>query len=61
MMQAAIKWLHGHKFEGYLLSFLLMLLPAIPLYFVAGQGSTAWIWALILFVIAGNLLALLII
>ncbi len=60
-MRAFASWLHGHKFEGYLLSFLLMLLPAILLYFVAGWGSPDWIWALILIVIAGNLLALMIV
>ncbi len=60
-MRAIQIWLKGHKFEGYLLSFLLMLLPAIPLYFAAGQGSPLWTWILILIVIAGNLLALLII
>ena len=52
------KWLTKNKFEIHLLAFLLMMLPPIPLYYAAENSDTGLIWALLGFVILGNLLAL---
>jgi len=53
------KWLTKNKFEVHLVAFLLMLLPTIPLYYAAQSGALGLIWALLVLVICGNLLALL--
>jgi len=53
------KWLAKNKFEVHLLAFLLMVLPPIPLYYAAQREAPGLIWALLAFVICGNLLALL--
>ncbi len=52
------KWLSKNKFEVHLAAFFLMIIPPIPLYYAAQSGATGLIWALLAFVICGNLLAL---
>jgi hypothetical protein len=54
-----MKFFHKHRFTGYLLAFLLMLLPAVPLYLAAQNGSIVWISVLLALIVLGNLLALL--
>ena len=56
-MKILMNWLATHKFQVYLVSFLLMMLPPVGLYFAAQGQSVGWIWALLALVIAGNLLA----
>lgn len=51
-------WLNRHKFQAYLLAFVLMVLPPVPLYLAARQGAFAWIWLLIGLVVVGNVLAI---
>ena len=48
-----------HKFKVHLLAFALMVLPPIPMYLAAQRGAAGWIWFLLGFVAAGNLLVLL--
>lgn len=59
-MSHLLNWLSKHKFEAYSISFLLMILPCIPLYFAAVAGSTPLIIFLLALVILGNVLAVLI-
>lgn len=51
-------WIKAHKFEAYLASFLLMVLPVLPLYMAVQRGATGWIAGLLLTVILGNLFAI---
>ena len=48
-----------HKFKVHLLAFALMVLPPIPMYMAAQHNAAGWIWFLLGFVVAGNLLVLL--
>lgn len=57
-MKSGKEWLSSHKFETHLTAFLLIILPAIPLFYVAQLESNAWIWGLLSLVILGNLLEL---
>ena len=52
------EWISQHKYELYVLSFLLMLLPPAALYSAARGGSDAWIWTLLFLVGLGNILAI---
>jgi hypothetical protein len=51
-------WLGQHRFQAYLASFTLMIVPPLPLFFAARQDESAWIWLLIGLVVTGNLLAI---
>ena len=42
-----------------MLAFILMVMPAIPLYFAAQQDAIMLIWGLLTIVVSGNILALL--
>ena len=53
-----MQWLRKHKFEAYLAAFMLIVLPAAPLYLAAQRGATGWIAVLLAPVILGNLLAI---
>jgi hypothetical protein len=52
--------LREHKFKLHLTALLLMLIPAIPLYFSAQSGATLLIWFLIGIIIIGNLLVIIV-
>jgi hypothetical protein len=59
-MNNPLKWLTSHKFEAYAIAFLLMIIPPIPLYFAAREGSQPGMILLLALIVLGNLLALLI-
>ena len=52
------QWMNRHKFELYVLSFLLILIPSAAFYSAARQGLEGWIWALLILVSLGNLIAI---
>ena len=54
-----LKWLNKDIFKIHLLAFVLMVLPAVLLYFAAQRSADFWIWLLLGLVVLGNLLALL--
>ena len=58
-MTKGLNWLSDHKFKVHLLAFTLMVLPPIPMYMAATHDAVGWIWFLLGFVVAGNLLVLL--
>lgn len=58
-MAAILNWLKAHKFSTYIIAFLLMVLPPIPLYFAANASATGWMIFLLTLIAAGNLLAVL--
>jgi len=58
-MTRGLNWLSKHKFKFQLMAFALMVLPPIPMYLAAQRGAAGWIWFLLGFVAAGNLLVLL--
>ncbi len=51
------KWLHAHKFEARLASFVLVTLPAIGAYRAAQAGAASWALACLSLIVAGSLLA----
>lgn len=55
-MSTPRQFLHQRKYQVYLAAFFLMILPPVPLFFAARQGSTPWIWFLIGLIVLGNLL-----
>ncbi len=57
-MNSVRDWLQSHKFQMHLFVFIMITLPAIPLYFAAQNGENFWIIFLIAFVIFGNLIEL---
>jgi len=59
-MKSTVEWLHSHKFETHLIVFLLIILPALPLYFAAQKGATNLVWGFLTLVILGNLIELII-
>jgi hypothetical protein len=59
-MSKWINWFRNHTFETHLVAFLCMLVPAILLYPAAENSSSGWIWFLLGWVIAGNILVLLV-
>ena len=59
-MKSTIKWLQSHRFEAHLIVFLLIVLPALPLYFAAQQGANFFVWGFLSLVILGNLIELMI-
>ena len=59
-MKQLFEWSRMHKFEAYLLAFLLMALPPLPMYFAAQRDAVGWIWGLLGLVVIGNILVFLI-
>jgi len=57
-MSTLLNWLSRNKFQAYGLTFLLIALPPVGLFFVA--QSTGWVIALLGLVVLGNVLAVLI-
>jgi hypothetical protein len=57
-MQSFSRWLNQRKSQGYMLAFLLMVIPSGLLFFSAESALGSWL--LLGLVIAGNLLAVVI-
>ena len=57
-MSNLLHWLSKHKFQAYLLAFLLIALP--PTGFFLDAHSPGWVIALLALVVSGNLLSILI-
>ena len=55
-----INYLREHKFESYLVAFLLMMIPPLPMYFAAIHENSLFIWIGLGIVILGNLITLII-
>jgi hypothetical protein len=57
-------WLRSHlfhskaSFQAYLIAFMLLALPPIPMYLAATSGAMIWFWPLLALVVLGNLLLL---
>jgi hypothetical protein len=56
-MRHTLKYLRKHKYEAYIAAFMLIVLPALPLYIAAQREAAGWIAGLLALVILGNLLA----
>jgi hypothetical protein len=55
-----ISWLSKHKFESHLVTFVLMILTSISLYFGSKSGSASLIWGLLVGFVLANGLAILV-
>jgi heme/copper-type cytochrome/quinol oxidase subunit 4 len=55
-----ISWLSKHKFESYLVTFVLMILTSIGLYFGSNSGSATLIWGFLVGFVLANGLAILV-
>jgi uncharacterized membrane protein YedE/YeeE len=53
-------WVNRHKHRLHSLALVLMVVPPVGMYLAAGAGALIWIWVLLAFVVAGNLLAILV-
>ena len=53
-----LKWLREHAYQAYWIALLFMVVPATLMFFAAQSGANGWIWALLGFVVFGNLLVL---
>lgn len=51
-------WLSAHRLQVYAVTFLLMTVPAIALYFAASREASGWIVPLLALIVTGNLLVL---
>lgn len=57
-MNGLVNWFKTHKFEAHLLSFLLMILPSVGMYYAAQADADGLILGLLGLVVMGNLLAI---
>jgi len=53
-------WVNRYKYPLHSLALILMVLPPVGMYLAAQAGAVIWIWVLLAFVVAGNLLAILV-
>jgi hypothetical protein len=53
-------WVNRNKHRLHSLSLVLMVVPPVGMYLAAQAGAVIWIWVLLAFVVAGNLLAILV-
>jgi hypothetical protein len=51
-------WLKKHSFQIHTIAFLMMILPAIPMFHAAKSGNDPFILVLIGLVVLGNILVL---
>jgi len=58
-MRKWIERLAENKYKLYVLAFLMMVIPPLPMYYAAQQGFIALIWVLLGVVILANFLVLL--
>ena len=62
-MRSFVNWqrsLKEHKIQLYLVAFLMMVIPPVPMYFAIANGSTPLAYGLLLVIILANLLVLII-
>jgi hypothetical protein len=62
-VRSFVNWqrsLKEHKIQLYLVAFLMMVIPPVPMYFAIGYGSAPFVWCLLLVIILANLLVLII-
>ncbi len=55
-----IQWIRTHKFEAHLISFALMILASIGLYYAINTDMAVLIWILVSLFALANLLAMVI-
>jgi hypothetical protein len=55
-----LKWLQKRNNSVYMISFLLMLLSPIPMFFAVQGGQSGWVYFLLAVFILGNVLLLLV-
>ena len=55
-----LKWLQKRNNSVYMISFLLMLLSPIPMFFAVQGGQSGWVYFLLAIFIMGNVLLLLV-
>ena len=48
------------KFQLYLLAFLMMVIPPVPMYFAISNGNIPAVWCLLVVIISANILVLII-
>ncbi len=53
-----VKWLHDYKFEAHLITFCIMILASIGLYFAVENGATGLVWPLLAVFVLANLTAM---
>ena len=58
-MSQFLRKLSERKFQVHLISFTLMILPPVFMYYAAVNEAIGWVWVLVIMVITGNLLAVL--
>jgi uncharacterized membrane-anchored protein YitT (DUF2179 family) len=59
-MRNFLAYLAAHKYGAYTTSFLLMMLPVVPMYYAAQAGSVPGMVTFLAIFVSGNILALLI-
>lgn len=59
-MSNIYRYFTEHKFEAYVIAFLLMTIPPLPMYYAAQGGNISLVFVLLGFVVLGNLLVLMI-
>lgn len=62
-MRNFVDWrasLTKHKIQLYLVAFLMMVIPPVPMYFAIANGGTPLVWCLLLVIILANILVLII-
>lgn len=52
------KWLRTNKFQAHLIVLALLIIPPVPLFYAARNGSVGWIWIWLSVVVLGNILVL---
>ena len=55
-----IRWLQARSNKVQLISFLLMLIPPVPMYFAVQNGQNGWVIFMMAMFILGNFLILLV-
>ena len=55
-----LRWLQKHNNTVYMVSFLMMILSPIPMYFAVQGGQSVWVCFLLAVFILGNIILLLV-
>lgn len=62
-MRKFVNWrenLAKHKFQLFIVAFLMMVIPPVPMYFATENGSIALVWILLIVIIVANALVFII-
>jgi len=62
-MRSFENWRRGltkHKFQLYLIAFLMIVIPPVPMYFAIMNGSSPLVWVLLPVIVLANILVLII-